>query len=1082
MADPLEKKPLPPSSPKVTSNDSDKPNKFTMKPNTSSLDPPPPSDSSAHSTSSTKKKKKRKNLKLPEEPSRDIAPRNRMSVYTSTASSRAKKHSPKPTRSNASKSAVLRRPDFYYDLPSTTASDEQYEDPDEFDEEDEEEDFDQSSDTSSYFPNPRYQRPNSRLHGGQAPGPSKLNTARPYRKLSFTTSSPTPNSPNAAKSTDSNVTPDEPSSPQKVLSVSRTSSISNETVNSKISTSTITPPQTQPETAGTISTSSNATATDTNLPEPDPVHTPMPVAPSPETVKPLSKTINDLASDSMGPVGSQTQYFSEKSSSVEHKLPATSSTWKPNTTTPNSMTVETETVVAGPSLAMPSSNGGTGLKVKKSIDNVNKLSQKAKKKKANSSRPGGSKVQVFAAKIASAVDEVQSSDSDETFVYESNPNEPSPHFINPSVSSSSMRPRFHGRSPSTSSLSGQQPQQPQQQIHLATVQSLQSETQPLTISGGADSYQTLTQSRRSNAQKHYQKQLLDQQSQQIQQQQQPQQPPPPQQEEQFLLQQQQQPQQSQEPQQPSPHSEHQPLEQLNEATSPLLSQSTQQHQNVKDVDSDSLRLNARPSLVSQLTNSSINRHTLNHQPSHSSFYSTKQCQEANHDGIDPHQQPPPTMVVPDATPGLGNTSDSVGNPNSPGTYSPGYMANTSVSSFPMLYKSISSNMRSHLKSNRPYKLSVSKRALQNSSQLRSKQTNGYLDHKSGNQNFRRINSRYPNYEDGDEEEELYNEDDDDFDDDDDDDYYNEYSESTPFRVAMNNKQSTANPNYGSFGGPGGRRAWKGNAHPLYNTGTSNSGSRAYSPHNYKRYGNGADGNNVRFQRIRFTLWMILVILSILGLGFVMGFLLATTKPLHNVAVADVFDILVSDEELMFDVVVEGINPGFLSVEISNVDLDVFARSAYVQEDTASKPKGEPHTMLLGNIQHFEVPLSFEGGVLSRRLLKSVGQFRLVHPGRNTTSSPDDDDSDDADMVLPTESNSNSPGSGGSGGDIDNGQKKWARVSLHPFELIIRGVLKYDLLLSSNKMASISKVSIIVLYPRNILLLTANSFFVIDRSC
>ena len=131
------------------------------------------------------------------------------------------------------------------------------------------------------------------------------------------------------------------------------------------------------------------------------------------------------------------------------------------------------------------------------------------------------------------------------------------------------------------------------------------------------------------------------------------------------------------------------------------------------------------------------------------------------------------MVVPDATPGLGNTSDSVGNPNSPGTYSPGYMANTSVSSFPMLYKSISSNMRSHLKSNRPYKLSVSKRALQNSSQLRSKQTNGYLDHKSGNQNFRRINSRYPNYEDGDEEEELYNEDDDDFDDDDFD--YDDYA-------------------------------------------------------------------------------------------------------------------------------------------------------------------------------------------------------------------------------------------------------------------------------------------------------------------
>lgn len=990
-----------------------------------SLDPPPPSDSSANLISPVRKKKKKKDPKVFDESSRDFATREKISVYTSTVSSRAKKQSPKTASTRTSKSTPHRKPDSYYDLPSTTASEDQYEDPDEFDEDDEE-DFDQFSDNSSYFPNTRYQRCNPPLNGAQSTGSSKMNTARPYRKLSFTTSSSTPNSPTVAKLSSPNLASDEPNSPQKVVPSSQNSSISNKTISLQNSVSTIMPSPAPPDIASNNITCLNETATDPPISESDPVHTTSSVVPHSENLKAVSKTINELSSDALNLLGATSQYSPEISPSVEHKPPLTPSNWKQNTSTPKSMTVETETVVAPPSLALLPNNGTIGLKVKKSIDNVNKLSQKTKKKKTlNSTRPGGSKVQVFAAKIASAVDEVQSSDSDETFVYESNPNEPNPHLINPSASSSSMRPRFHGRSPSTSSMSAQ-PFPPQHQQRPSTpVQLSQPEVQQQAISGGTDSYQTLTQSRRSNAQRHYQQQLLDQQLQQIQQQQ--------------------------------PHQQQQLLQ--------------LQQQSIKEVDSDSNSLNAKPSSTSQFINNSINKQTLHHQHSHSSFYSTKNYQEPSNDSIDPHHQSNMLMQVSDSTPALVNTTESVSNTNSPGTYSSGYVPGASVSSFPMLHKSISSNMRSQLKSGRSYKLSVSKRALQNSNQLRSKQPSGLIDYKPGNQSFRRINSRYSNYEDGDEEEELYNEDDDDFDDDDDDDYYYDYSEATPFRVAMNNKQSQGNTNYGSLSGPSGRRAWKNHLHSNYNTSNSNSGSRAYSPHNYKRYGSDSEENNTRFHRLHFTLWIIFAILTILCLGFVMGFLLATTKPLHNVAIAEVFDILVSDEELIFDVVVEGINPGFLSVEISTVDMDVFARSKYVQEDSSSEDgyTGEPHTMLLGNIQHFEVPLSFEGGVLSRRLLKSVGQFRLVHPGRNTTSSHDDDnddgdDNDRLEMVFPTEQNSNSPSSGGS--DLDYGQKKWARVNLHPFELIVRGVMKYDLLLSPNKVASISKVCFSVLFQTN----------------
>lgn len=59
-------------------------------------------------------------------------------------------------------------------------------------------------------------------------------------------------------------------------------------------------------------------------------------------------------------------------------------------------------------------------------------------------RPASSKADIFEAKVASAVDEANSSDSEETFVYESNP---------PEVSD---RPRrFHSRTPSATSMASQ---------------------------------------------------------------------------------------------------------------------------------------------------------------------------------------------------------------------------------------------------------------------------------------------------------------------------------------------------------------------------------------------------------------------------------------------------------------------------------------------------------------------------------------------------------------------------------------------------------------------------------------------------
>ncbi|OBT96321.2 hypothetical protein VE01_05820 [Pseudogymnoascus verrucosus] len=114
----------------------------------------------------------------------------------------------------------------------------------------------------------------------------------------------------------------------------------------------------------------------------------------------------------------------------------------------NNMTVETETVSSIPQVAV---GGGTGtvngsLRTKPSSETIRPKREKRKTaRKPHSVQSGvaSSKADIFEAKIASAVDEANSSDSDETFVYESNP----PDHERPR--------RFHSRTPSTTSMASQ---------------------------------------------------------------------------------------------------------------------------------------------------------------------------------------------------------------------------------------------------------------------------------------------------------------------------------------------------------------------------------------------------------------------------------------------------------------------------------------------------------------------------------------------------------------------------------------------------------------------------------------------------
>lgn len=97
-------------------------------------------------------------------------------------------------------------------------------------------------------------------------------------------------------------------------------------------------------------------------------------------------------------------------------------------------------------------------------------------------------------------------------------------------------------------------------------------------------------------------------------------------------------------------------------------------------------------------------------------------------------------------------------------------------------------------------------------------------------------------------------------------------------------------------------------------------------------------------------------------------------------------------------------------------------------DPIEDPEGDSQIMLLGRIFEFDSPLIFEASPLRHRSQSSVGELRLSKPGNETE---------------------------------EGGTERWEKVIQHPFELIVRGVLKYQLPLSSRVRTASIRASVIV---------------------
>lgn len=246
-----------------------------------------------------------------------------------------------------------------------------------------------------------------------------------------------------------------------------------------------------------------------------------------------------------------------------------------------------------------------------------------------------------------------------------------------------------------------------------------------------------------------------------------------------------------------------------------------------------------------------------------------------------------------------------------------------------------------------------------------------------------------------------------------------------------------------------------------------------------RNGYSAEGRGHPLCR-RITAFLSLGALLAVLIAAIVIILVLCSQPLYDVHVKDIRNVLASEQEIMLDINVHAVNPNLIALQVSDLDVNIFAKSKHVRTDALWRsqqrkpergredlrveseplsheehqtqqgpsnhyhsqetvdegndpiedPETDSQTMLLGRIFEFDSPLIFDPSPIRHRSLSSIGEVRLAKPGNHTE---------------------------------EDGTGRWERVIQHDFELIVRGVLRYSLPISS-KVQSASIAGRVLVHP------------------
>ncbi|GME78418.1 unnamed protein product [Ambrosiozyma monospora] len=257
----------------------------------------------------------------------------------------------------------------------------------------------------------------------------------------------------------------------------------------------------------------------------------------------------------------------------------------------------------------------------------------------------------------------------------------------------------------------------------------------------------------------------------------------------------------------------------------------------------------------------------------------------------------------------------------------------------------------------------------------------------------------------------------------------------------------------------------------------------FSPHDF------TSARTARIRQIKSFCYALLAVVVFVTFGFICGFLLATSKDLQHTKIVGIENVLISEQELVFGMSLESFNPGLIGIPISEVELDFFAKTQYLNGRSVVGAGNEviPYsydTVMLGSVTHLDIPFYIEGGFITRQGDRTSTEIKIVNPctfdsddkkekkPATNPSLPSDGDEKDNDNKKKHNDTDNDDDDGagldsalqireaknGGGAPIIDPNPKWLNISKNPFELIVRGVLTYQLpITSSNRTVGVNFV-------------------------
>lgn len=213
-----------------------------------------------------------------------------------------------------------------------------------------------------------------------------------------------------------------------------------------------------------------------------------------------------------------------------------------------------------------------------------------------------------------------------------------------------------------------------------------------------------------------------------------------------------------------------------------------------------------------------------------------------------------------------------------------------------------------------------------------------------------------------------------------------------------------------------------------------SGRNRRGPHNLRQAESQSFNRRPSYLN-RFAACLVLTMMFLLVITGAIGFMFATSQPMSDIEIVSIKNVVTSDQVLMFDLTVRAHNPNIVVVTIDQANLEIFAKSEHggtdsdwrvpkdsdslhILDDPVSDPPlddddSKPN-VLLGRITEFDSPLTFEGSLFHKGSSTSTGEVQLAYPGNGTVGGPE----------------------------------RWERIYQDEFDLIVKGVVKYNLPLSA----------------------------------